>query len=265
MPNREFLERYPLYRKFTINLPGASKPIEAPSIHMYCPVCKSDQTFNLYGGKYTSPFIDVPPEGVDAITYCCASCEKFKRYFLLKFDPQGKYIMKVGQEPPWEITPDRTLEKTLGAHAEYYKKGLVCESQSYGIGAFAYYRRIVEEVIDDLLAAIPDLMGGEERERYIQALEQTKKTTVTQDKIDLVKDLLPSILRPSGMNPLATLHGVLSEGLHSESDEHCIELAMGIREVLVFLVNQIAISQAAAAGFTESMRKLLERRSKGAA
>ena len=62
------------------------------------------------------------------------------------------------------------------------------------------------------------------------------------------------------MNPLSTLHSVLSEGLHSESDERCVELAMTIREVLVFLVNQVAVTKTAGASFTDGMRKLLERR-----
>jgi len=76
--------------------------------------------------------------------------------------------------------------------------------------------------------------------------------------------LLPPILRPNGMNPLSTLHRILSEGLHQETDERCIELAMTIREVLVFLVNQVTATKASSSRFTESMRKLLDRR-RGAA
>ena len=173
--------------------------------------------------------------------------------------------MKVGQEPPWDISLDRTLEKILGDQAEYYKKGLICESQSYGIGAFSYYRRIVEEVIDELLAEIAEVITGEEREHYLEALEQTRKMKEARKKIDLVKDLLPPILRPDGMNPLSILHDVLSQGLHAESDEECIELATTVREVLVFLVNQLARTKTAATSFTESMRKLLDRRKKEAA
>jgi hypothetical protein len=172
--------------------------------------------------------------------------------------------MKIGQEPPWEITPDRTLEKVLGSRSVYYKRGLVCESQSYGIGAFAYYRRIIEEIIDDLLAGVANLIAGKERDVYLEALKKVKKTTITQEKIDLVKDLLPPILRPDGMNPLSTLHSVLSEGLHEQTDERCIELAMAVREALVFLVNQVTLTQTSAANFTESMRKILERKKKAA-
>jgi hypothetical protein len=169
--------------------------------------------------------------------------------------------MKVGQEPPWDITPDRDLEKMLGQHSYFYKRGLICESQGYGIGAFSYYRRIVDEIIDELLSGISDLLSAEELGKYQEALEKTKNTTVTQDKIELVKDLLPPILRPNGMNPLGTLHTILSEGLHNETDDQCIELAMEVREVLEFLVNQITTTKNAGAKFTEGMQKLLDRRS----
>ncbi len=39
----------------------------------------------------------------------------------------------------------------LGEHLKDYRKGLICENHSYGVGAYSYYRRIIENVIDDLL------------------------------------------------------------------------------------------------------------------
>lgn len=266
MPDRKFLETYPLYRRFkTANLPVTLDRLDKPAIHMHCSVCGSGQTFVMHNRYYEDfPYENFPTAGaVVHAKYKCTSCGEAIRHFFIKLGPDSKYIMKVGQEPPWEIAPDQVLERMLGSRAEYYMKGLVCESQGYGVGAFAYYRRIVEEVIDELLDDIADLMTGEERERYLHALEQTKKTTVTQDKIELVKDLLPAILRPDGMNPLSALHSTLSTGLHSGTDEECSELAMEIREVLVFLTNQISVTKSSAARFTESMRKLLDRRKPG--
>jgi len=262
MPDREFLEKYPLYRKFNTALPDTFLKLDMPAVHMSCSVCDSEQTFT----SKTDHRYNMPVNGcVKEFIYNCASCGQFRRHFFLKFSPDGDYVMKIGQEPPWEITPDRTLEKVLGPRAVYYKRGLVCESQGYGIGAFAYYRRIIEEIIDDLLAGVVNLIvAGEERKVYLEALEKVRRTTITQDKIDLVKDLLPPILRPDGMNPLSTLHSVLSEGLHQQTDERCIELAMAVREVLIFLVNQITLTQTAAANFTESMRKILERKKQAA-
>jgi len=169
--------------------------------------------------------------------------------------------MKVGQFPPWDISVDQNLAKILGDHLTSYKHGLICESQGYGIGAHAYYRRIVETIIDQLLTELEQLIGENEREKYKEALEQTKKTKVAQEKIALVKDLLPVSLRPRGMNPLGLLHDQLSSGLHAETDEQCLEIAEAIRNALNFLVKQVMQAQAEAKQFTDSMKKLLDKKS----
>jgi hypothetical protein len=221
---REFLESYPLYRKFrtripdVLNLPQLMRDaapietsVEKPPVHMDCPICDSEQTFNSVSlWRDSIPyFTSLMPQSVEEspsvhvarLDYRCASCNKFLRHFLIKIDREKDYVMKVGQEPSWDISLDAALEQALGTRAGYYRNALVCESQSYGIGAFAYYRRIVEEIIDELLDDIPALMAGEERDRYLEALEQAKNTTVTKDKIDLVKDKLPAVLRPGGQKP----------------------------------------------------------------
>jgi len=258
MPNREFLETYPLYRKFNFKVPESMNRMATPAIHMYCRNCDSVQTFN----SEMEHDIGRIEGDVTLFMYICTSCKNFERFFMIKFDFASNYMMKVGQEPPWDITLDRNLEKMLGERADYYKKGIICESQSYGIAAFAYYRRIVEEIIDELLTEIEGLLTGKEKELYAEALEKTRQTTITQEKIELVKDLLPPILRPNGMNPLSTLHSILSQGLHGETDEQCIELAMNVREILLFLVNQVTTGKVAVRHFTESMRKLLDKKSK---
>ena len=267
MPNREFLETYPLYRKFTMKVPSTVDKLPKPAIHMDCLVCKSAQTFNVLHEYHRTSGLEYANDATQGevlrIVYACTSCGDFGRYFFVKLD--SEYVMKVGQEPPWDISVDRALQQLLGKRVSYYKKGLICESQTYGIGAFGYYRRIVEEIIDELLEHVPDVMTGEDRQKYLEGLELVKQTKVTEEKIQLVKDLLPPILRPEGLNPLSILHDVLSEGLHAESDDRCIELAMQVREVLVFLVNQIEQSKVAGKNFTENMRRLLDRKRKTAA
>ena len=195
--------------------------------------------------------------------YRCSACRNFLWTFFVRFGDDYESITKIGQWPPWSIEVDPALAKMLGNHAAAYKKGLVCESQSYGIGGFAYYRRIVESIIDRLLDEIGDLIPSSERATYQQALGEAKKTSVAKEKIELVKDLLPPILRPDGMNPLALLHSILSAGLHDRSDDECLEDAQSIREILVFLVNQVLQSKESRKSFTAGMRKLLDRKSKG--
>jgi hypothetical protein len=238
--------------------------IKPVPIKMSCPICQSEQTFLMTNNFHENcEYSNYPPQGVAfRAVYNCTHCQKFTRHFFIKISEDKTYMMKVGQFPAWEISSEPNMERLLGGQSNYYKKGLICESQGYGIAAFSYYRRIVEEIIDELLNEISELMSGEELEKYNIALEETKKTIVAQEKIALVKDILPPILRPDGMNPLSLLHSILSEGLHAGSEEECLENAMAVREVLVFLVNQVAASKAASKGFSENMRKLLERKNK---
>lgn len=268
MPNKQFLEEYPLYRKYKIDrIVPTMDQLPDVRIKMACPKCGVSQTFVMTNEYHENcEYANYPVDGVVfRMVYLCSHCQKFERVFCIKIDEQKQWMMKVGQFPAWEIIGDPNIERLLGRHSAYYKKGLVCESQGYGIGAFGYYRRIVEEIIDELLDEISGLLTGKELTRFNDALQKTKETIVAQEKIELVKDLLPPILRPNGMNPLSVLHSSLSEGLHADSDETCLEYAGICREVLVFLVNQVAASKAASKNFTESMKKLLNKKSKSQA
>lgn len=261
---KEFLEEYSLFRKLKCEVPRTLNSIPKPPINMSCHDCDSVQTFNMVNEYYENYRISntVSADEKVRLVYECQSCRQFTRQFQIYISPELDYIYKYGQYPEWEIKMDKNLEKTLGRHAKTFRKGLVCESQGYGIGAFAYYRRITEEIIDELLDSIADLIEEDNKAEYLSALEETKKTRVTQEKIDLVKDLLPTLLRPSGMNPLGVLHSELSEGLHAETDENCLENASHIRDILTFLINQIIQSKEASKQFTSSMKSILGKKSK---
>jgi len=264
MPNKEFLEDYTLFRKFKFDVPSTMDNLAIPAINMNCKVCGSDETFNMineYQERHGYSNVPTANENLRLI-YLCQSCKDFNREFCIHISDKLDYIYKYGQYPEWEIKLDKDLKKTLGKHSDNFKKGLVCETQGYGIGAFAYYRRITEDIIDELLESITELIEESDKEKYQLALEQTKKTRVAQEKIDLVKDLLPSILRPNGFNPLGVLHSELSEGLHAESDKACLENANHIKSILIFLITQIIQSKESAKNFTSSMKSILDKKSK---
>ena len=62
------------------------------------------------------------------------------------------------------------------------------------------------------------------------------------------------------MNPLGILHSELSEGLHADTDENCLEIATHVREILTFLVNQVIQSKSSASKFTDSMKAILDKK-----
>lgn len=216
-------------------------------------------TNNYWNGIASHANVPVSDKTVRA-DYTCVGCQAHKREFFIYIGSDGRSMQKVGQHPAWDIKGDRNVEKMLGRHKSYLRRGLICESQGYGIAAFAYYRRITEEIIDDLISDIGDLIPPEEKASYDAAYAKVKTTRQTSEKIDLVKDLLPRSLVAGEMNPLGILHRALSEGLHAESDERCLQHAETIREALAFLASQVAENKAQKQGFSEKMRKLLDKK-----
>jgi hypothetical protein len=287
MITKQFLETYPLLRKLPVTFErvyhtqyGGIKGtyinnLPKPAINLYCKICNSLQTFNMendfehFSLKSGLSFEKYTPLGkILEARYLCASCNQHRYTFYIEFgtDKTPKkdaetfsgWIRKIGQSPPSEINIDKNLEKELGKEASLYKKGLVCESQSYGIGAYAYFRRITETTIDELLDSITNLIDEQDKEEYEKALEKVKKTRVTEEKIELVQDLLPSSLKPDGYNPLKALHAALSDGIHNKTDEECLELADTIRTVLVYLLEEIRNHKERSKRFSERMKKLLK-------
>ncbi len=166
-------------------------------------------------------------------------------------------VEKIGQYPPWDISIEKELKQVLGKYEKYYKNGKICESQSYGIGAFSYYRRAIEEIIDYMLDSISELMEGEDKEKYKEALEKVKQTKNTSKKIELVYNLTPPVLNPKEFNSLKTLHDKLSGGIHGKSDEDCLKDAQILRETTLFVIKKILIEPKEKMDFTNKMRKLL--------
>lgn len=271
MPDIEFLEKYPLYRKFTCNLPESLSEFNKVNITMYCPNCKETRTFrflNHYLHAYEHPMLGInyssypdslKPNYIIHLNYICALCEKFNRTFSLRIGEKKQYLEKVGQYPSWDISIRKKLRNILGEFSDYYKKGLICEYHAYGIGANIYYRRIVEEIIGELLEDIKRLLVGDDKEKYEKVLEETRLSKNAQDKIKLVKNLIPPILMIGSHNPLEILYKILSEGIHGKTDEECLEDAQIIRETFIFLINNIIQKQKDKQTYIETM-KLLEKK-----
>lgn len=291
MITKLFLETYPLLRKlpttftklryvqggiygtYITNLPK-------PALNLQCKTCNSMQTFNMENdfdhftlnpNKLNRSLESYSPLGkIFEMRYLCASCENYRYIFFIEFgidrspaedsNTFSGWLRKIGQSPPWEIDIDTNLEKALGKNAELYKKGLVCESQSYGIGSYSYFRRITENIIDELLDSITGLLDEKDKEEYKKALEKVKNTRVTEQKIELVQDLLPVSLQPNNINPLKSLHSALSDGIHNKTDDECLELADTIKTILIYLLEESRNRNDKAKFFTDKMKKLLDKK-----
>jgi hypothetical protein len=207
--------------------------------------------------QYRGDQVSLAAPSITTAFYSCVACNESPIAFAVRLNEDATKIEKVGQYPPWSINPSRAVAKALGTHLADFKKGLACESHSYGIGAFAYYRRIVENVIERLLNDIGELLKNDPSyEHYKQNLANVTESKAAEKRIALVKDMLPSTLRPGGMNPLGDLHQALSQGLHAEDDDDCLALAEATRESLVYLIEHVQAAQQKAKGYVQNMEAI---------
>ena len=129
-----------------------------------------------------------------------------------------------------------------------------------GIGAFAYYRRVVENKKGQIFAAIiqaAEKMGAEP-DVHAELRQAASERQFTR-AVEVVKHGIPNGLRINGQDPLTLLHDALSEGLHAQEDEECLALARNIRVVLVALVERVAEVTREDKALNEAVADLLRR------
>ena len=241
MTSREFIEKGPLYTRFSF------MDFHPPdSIMRLCASkeCKTETTWTMLRGfnpienrdSRTGPGTDT---GLREVAYICGICHARITVFYELLDwkqistgggiapPQSAYtaVRKVGQTPPQEIDIPPELNTRLGTASGHDKKALVCRAQNYGIGAMAYLRRVVDEKTDeliDVMVALSQASGVGTAE--IGKLQDAKAQVRYEDKLKVAAELIPEALKPSGINPLGQLYKHTSVGLHGKTDDECIRI-----------------------------------------
>lgn len=167
-------------------------------------------------------------------------------------------IEKLAERPDFGGPTPASVFNLIGPERDYYLKGRRCENRGLGIGAFAYYRRAVENqkhrILDEIIRAAKRIEAPAE---MIADLEAAKTETQFSTAIERVKHGVPQALLVSGRNPLTLLHSALSEGLHAQTDEQCLELATSIRLVLNDLAERLGSVMKDQADLDAAVNKLL--------
>jgi hypothetical protein len=143
--------------------------------------------------------------------------------------------VKLGQIPAFGPQTPARLISLIGPDRDLFLQGRRAENRGLGIGAFAYYRRVVENqknrIISEI-ARVAKTVGGSAgtSKLFNSAMEETQFSK----SVAMVKDVIPQALLINGQNPLTLLHSALSKGLHDPemTDERCLQLATSIRIVL---------------------------------
>lgn len=238
------------------------------SFSFLCPNEKSVQTFRTTFPKNTLPpplsthYIIEDPEHIpiyfnettrrlDTVFHVAGECQSCKSHisFLIRtfsdknWEERKKginiHIQKVGQYPGYEIAINNMLKEYLSEEDQVnYKKALTCLSISYGIGAYSYFRRIIENEIKRIIKDISELEF--DGVAYVKdAYNNYLKDFQMSKLIDIINKYLPKSLNELGDNPIRLLYEQLSGGIHEFSDEQCVAKAKNIDVLLNYVVKKI--------------------------
>jgi hypothetical protein len=242
---KDFLESTPAYveRRFenlvcdmTRSL-GSAWGFPSPRIQLYCEVDDGVRSFNpgpddtVHCSQYNTLFIE----------YTCRDCGQWIKTFALILNPDVTAkpstltAIKLGEYPPFGSHLAKRLQNMLSStDLELYRKGLRTEREGHGIGAAAYFRRVVDNQWRTLVKKLRDAaekLGTplEKLKVFEEALAQPQFSTA----VDMLKDAVPEkLLILDGRNPLTLLYRPLSVQIHNLSDEQCLQQAADIRVVL---------------------------------
>src|ERR1019366_8909066 len=96
----------------------------------------------------------------------CGDCQTEKKWYSLLIaltEGGAGTVYKFGEKPAFGVPVPKKLLRMFGEDRENFLKGRQCENQGLGIGAFAYYRRVVENhknYIFDEIIRVSETVGA---------------------------------------------------------------------------------------------------------
>ena len=242
---------------------GGSIKFSSPDITLFCESehCNGPRLFQ----DVSQPHLDVGRSKLAFVTYRCKNCTSktkvFALWMKLASDTLGGSVFKYGEVPAFGPPTPAHLITLIGPQRDLFLKGRRSENQGLGIAAFAYYRRIVEDQKDrifDQIIKVCNRLGTDTE--LVQELAAAKKETQFSKAIASIKHALPQALLVRGQNPLTLLHSALSEGMHAQTDEECLELATSIRVVLADFVERAAQALSDEAEIASAVSRLMAKK-----
>jgi hypothetical protein len=267
--SKEFVADWALSKNYGVDL-----KLPDP-IFLKCQACNGMQNFS----NEDSPEIADHGQGTTDcfVVYTCRNCKRFSKRYALTVTPQGRGMpmlaYKLGELPAFDIEISSELRNLLADDKVLLEKALRCESACLGIGAFVYYRRILESMKGRLFDKVIEVAGkidaGDEALTWLRSAREERQFTKSLHEI---KSTGLHAIYIDGHNPLTLLYDEVSNGVHSGTDEDNLASAQRIRIVLAHLAGRLQALMLEEADVKMAMTALLhakkareERRATGVA
>jgi hypothetical protein len=200
IPFKQFLETvHPSVTKEVTDLwietySGDALPVLLkPELRLHCERCDGERTFR---SNDSVPQLRSDSVNVRFLGYVCGDCLKHLKSFSLWIELDGETeglgaVYKFGERPPFGIPVPNKVLSLFGNDRTNFIKGRQCENQGLGVGAFAYYRRVVEshknEIFDEIIKVCATVGASKE---LIEELGRAKKEISFTKAIGQIKTAL---------------------------------------------------------------------------
>lgn len=266
----DFLETFVPYRSARILLSRSQKSAQTfnllkPTLRLHCENDECGGTRFFSTQNFHLPIELAKPFPADFnLLYYCKNCNNSKKSYALRVSEENGFykIVKYGELPMFgPVTPPKLISM-IGAERETFLKGRRCEAQGLGIAAFIYYRRVVENQKEKILSEIGKVLEktGEDP-AVVELLKRASRESQFKKALEMAKPAIPKSLEIDGHNPLGLLYQALSEGVHSKSDEECLEIAGSVRLILADLCERIAQALREEADLKKAISSIMNRKS----
>jgi hypothetical protein len=245
----DFLSKYPPGEAQAISNLGISRSPNStpilikPRLKLHCPnsICSGVRYFDSYqtqkvplSEKWTRIFLH----------YSCANCRTHSKIFAImarwNTDIDEGEAIKVGEWPPFGPKISAKVISILGENKDLFLMGRRSEIQGLGIGALAYYRKVIENQKDHIINEIIRVVRRSgASESYIEKLKSAKMEPKFKNAVELISDALPQALLINGYNPLALLDQAISKGFYVDNDSDALKLATALRRILSELAERV--------------------------
>jgi hypothetical protein len=204
------------------------------------------------------------------LRYGCTNCTTTLKIFGLKAEavssPKAGICTKIYQEPSFgEAIPKRLFEIIGEDNREFFLQARRAIARGLGIGAYAYYRRIVENTKFDLVSSVLRVaQATNSPSGQIDLLQKAQSERQFSKAIDLLRDAsaIPPVLLIDGHNPLVLLHDLLSEGIHKLPDAECLERARQAEIVLSETAGRMQVALTQRKNLKAAITSIMNRKAK---
>lgn len=271
-------EKAVLYQEFFANTPINKRTLvkqvfnnsnfalrDLPSLMLHCEHQKC-------GGERLHQSNNMQAFGADnkrfvSVFFNCVNCQELSHHFIfslerMKYEIFSATLEKVYQSPLFGNPIPKRLYEVIGEeNRQHFLNARRCIARGLGIGAFTYYRRIIENhkfaLVSAVLKAAKNL---EAAQPMIAKLEAAIRETQFSKAIDMLKevDAIPEMLLIKGHNPLLLLHNTLSVGIHANDDAECLERAQTAETLLFEMSDRIQMALDEKRGLHEALSKILK-------